>query len=195
MPTGPRQSRLQGMHCVTLITRPGRAAALVVTVGLLFGLQSMLALGGAGATAGFVLIAALAAATIALGVFAPLHSRSGSIAVAIARTGLALAILPVAGSLATGSAIWLPLLVAALCVAALGMASLVRARRHEGDIPARLLELTLAGTLLGILLAPVGGCLVAGVLWLAVGAALWSAYASPTPQPSRRAQYSPSRRA
>jgi hypothetical protein len=168
------------MHCVTLSTRPGRAAALVVTVGLLFGLQSTLALGASAAAAGFVMIAALAAATNVVGVFAPLHSRSGSIAVAIARSGLALAIIPVAGPIAARSAIWLPLLVAALCVAALGMASLVRVRRHEGDIPGRLLTLTLAGTLLAIVFAPVGGGLVAAILWLAVGAALWSAYAVTT---------------
>jgi hypothetical protein len=113
-------------------------------------------------------------------VFAPLHSRAGSIAVAIARAGLALAILPVAGSLGIGSAIWLPLLVVALSIAAVGMASLVRARRLEGDIPARLLTVTLAGTLLGILFAPIGGGLVTAILWLAVGAALWCAYAAPT---------------
>jgi hypothetical protein len=117
---------------------------------------------------------------MALGVFAPLHSRAGSIAVAIARTGLALAIVPVAGSIAIGSAIWLPFLVATLCIAGLGTALIVRARRHEGDISARLLALTLACTPLAILLAPVGGCLVAAVLWLAVGAALWSAYAAPS---------------
>ena len=46
MPRRAWPSRLQGMHCVTLITRPGRAAALVVTVGLLFGFQSTLAFGG-----------------------------------------------------------------------------------------------------------------------------------------------------
>ena len=180
MPRRARPSRLQGMHCVTLITRPGRAAALVVTVGLLFGFQSTLALGGSAAAAGYVLIAALAAATIVVGVFAPLHSRAGSIAVAIARAGLALAILPVAGSLAIDSAIWLPLLVAALSIAVVGMASLVRARRHEGDMPAWLLTVALAGTLLGILFAPVGGGLVAAILWLAVGDALRSAYAVPT---------------
>ena len=81
MSPGAATSRLQDMHCVTLITRPARAAGLVVTVGLLLGVQSTLALGAAGAAGRYALIVALAAATIALGVFAPLHSRSGSIAV------------------------------------------------------------------------------------------------------------------
>ena len=58
------------------------------------------------------------------------------------------------------------------------MAWLVLARRHEGDIPGRLLELALAGTLVGALLAPVGGGILPGILWLAVAAALWSSYAA-----------------
>ena len=44
---------------------------------------------------------------------------------------------------------------------------------------ARLLELAFAGTVVGALFAPVGGCVVPGLLWLAVAAALWSSYASP----------------
>jgi hypothetical protein len=166
------------MHWFTLIARPGRAAALVATVGLLFAGQSLLALGGA-ASAGYGTMAALAAAVVAIGVFAPLHSRSGAIAVVTARAGLALALVPVVGSLATGWWIWPPVLVVALAIAAGGMALLVFARRHEGDIPGRLLELALAGTVVGTLFAPVGGCILAGILWLAVAAALWSSYASP----------------
>ena len=133
------------MHWFTLIARPGRAAALVATVGLLFAGQSLLVLGGV-ASAGYGTLAALVAAIVAIGVFAPLHSRSGAIAVVTARVGLALALVPVAGSLATGWSIWLPVLVVTLAVAAGGMAWLVLARRHEGDIPGRLLELALAGT-------------------------------------------------
>ena len=166
------------MHWFTLIARPGRAAALVATVGLLFAGQSLLALGGV-ASAGYGTLAALAAAIVAIGVFAPLHSRSGAIAVVTARVGLALALVPVAGSLATGWSIWLPVLVITLAVAAGGMAWLVFARRHEGDIPGRLLELALAGTVVGALFAPVGGCILPGILWLAVAAALWSSYAAP----------------
>ena len=166
------------MHWFTLIARPGRAAALVATVGLLFAGQSLLALGGV-ASAGYGTLAALAAAIVAIGVFAPLHSRSGAIAVVTARVGLALALVPVAGSLATGWSIWLPVLVITLAVAAGGMAWLVLARRHEGDIPGRLLELALAGTVVGALFAPVGGCILPGILWLAVAAALWSSYAAP----------------
>ena len=71
------------------------------------------------------------------------------------------------------------MLVVTLAVAAGGMAWLVLARRHEGDIPGRLLELALAGTVVGALFAPLGGCVVPGILWLAVAAALWSSYASP----------------
>ncbi len=166
------------MHWFTLIARPGRAAALVATVGLLFAGQSLLALGGV-ASAGYGTLAALGAAIVAIGVFAPLHSRSGAIAVVTARVGLALALVPVAGSLATGWSIWLPMLVVTLAVAAGGMAWLVLARRHEGDIPGRLLELALAGTIVGALFAPLGGCILPGILWLAVAAALWSSYAAP----------------
>jgi hypothetical protein len=165
------------MHWFTLIARPGRAAALVATVGLLFAGQSLLVLGGV-AAAGYGTLAALVAAIVAIGVFAPLHSRSGAIAVVAARVGLALALVPVAGSLATGWSIWVPVLVITLAVAAGGMAWLVLARRHEGDIPGRLLELALAGTIVGALLAPVGGGILPGILWLAVAAALWSSYAA-----------------
>ncbi len=166
------------MHWFTLIARPARAAALVAIVGLLFAGQSLLALGGATA-AGYGALAALAATIVAIGVFAPVHSRSGAIAVITARVGLALALVPVAGALLSGWSIWLPVLVATLTIAAGGMAWLVLARRHEGDIPGRLLELALAGTVVGALLAPVGGAIVPGVLWLAVAADLWSSYAAP----------------
>jgi hypothetical protein len=166
------------MHWFTLIARPGRAAALVASVGLLFAVQSVLLVGG-GATAGYGTLAALVAAIVAIGVFAPLHSRTGAIAVITARVGLALTLVPVAGSLVTGWSIWLPVLVVTLALAAGGMAWLVLARRHEGDIPARLLELALASTVVGALFAPVGGCVVPAILWLAVAAALWSSYASP----------------
>jgi hypothetical protein len=165
------------MHWFTLIARPRRAAALVATVGLLFACQSLLALGGV-ASDGYGTLAAFAATIVAIGVFAPLHSRSGAIAVVTARVGLTLALVPLACSLATGWSIWLPALVIALVVAAGGMAWLVLARRHEGDIPGRLLELALAGTIVGALLAPVGGGILPGILWLAVAAALWSSYAS-----------------
>jgi len=73
-----------------------------------------------------------------------------------------------------------------LAVAAGGMWWLVFARRHEGDIPGRLLELALAGTVVGTLFAPVGGCILPGILWLAVAAALWSSYAAGfSPSPSQ----------
>jgi hypothetical protein len=166
------------MHWFTLVTRPGRAAALVAGVGLLFAVQAVLAVGDP-ATAGYGAVAPLIAAIVAIGLFAPLHSRSGAIAVATARIGLALTLVPVVGSLTTASAVWLPLLVVSLTLAVGGMALLVLARRHEGDIPGHLLELALAGTVVGVLLAPVGGGFVAGLLWLAVAVALWSSYASP----------------
>jgi len=166
------------MHWFTLIARPGRAAALVATVGVLFAGQSLLALGGL-ASAGYGTLVALAATALAIGVFAPLHSRSGAIAVIATRVGLALALIPVAGALATGWSIWLPMLVVTLALAAGGMAWLVLARRHEGDIPGRLLELALAGTVVGVPFAPVGGAIVPGILWLAVASALWASYASP----------------
>src|SRR4029079_16072162 len=127
------------MHWFTLIARPGRAAALVATDGLLFAGQSLLALAGV-AAAGFGSLVALAATILAIGVFAPLHSRTGAIAVVTARTGLGLALVPVAASLATGWSLWLPVLGATLALAAGGMAWLVLARRHEGDIPGQLLE-------------------------------------------------------
>ena len=167
------------MHWFTLIARPGRATALVASVGLLFGAQSLLALGGV-AFAGYGTLVVLGAAIVVIGVFAPLHSRAGAIAVITTRVGLALALVPVAGALTTNSSIWLPMLVVTLAVAAGGMAWLVLARRDEGDIPGRLLELALAGTVVGVVLAPLGGCVVPGILWLAVAAALWSSYAAPS---------------
>ena len=166
------------MHWFTLIARPERAAALVAIVGLLFVGQSLLALGDV-ASAGYGTLVALGATIVAIGVFAPLHSRSGAFAVVAARVGLALALVPIAGPLVTGWSIWLPVLVVTLAFAAGGMAWLLLARRHEGDIPGRLLELALAGTVIGALFAPVGGCILPGLLWLAVAAALWSSYASP----------------
>ncbi len=172
------------MHSFTLITHPGRAAALVAAVGLTFGAQSALTLGGSG-SAGYAstaaLLAALGTAIVAVGIFAPLHSRSGSVAVIAARTGLALAFVPVVGSSLTAWLPWLPLLLGALGVAAFGMTWLVLARRQEGDIPPRLLAIAFAATLVGIVLAPIGGCLLAGTAWIAVGTALWSAYAAPSP--------------
>ena len=166
------------MHWFTLIARPRRATALVASVGLLFGAQSLLALGGV-AFAGYGTLVVLGAAIVVIGVFAPLHSRAGAIAVITARVGLALALVPVAGAFTTNSSIWLPMLVVTLAVAAGGMAWLVLARRDEGDIPGRLLELALAGTVVGAVLAPVGGAILPGILWLAVAAALWSSYAAP----------------
>jgi hypothetical protein len=174
------------MHSFTLIARPARAAALVGTVGLLLGVQSLLALGRV-AFAGYGTLVVLGAAIVAIGVFAPLHSRAGAIAVITARIGLGLALVPVAGALATDSSIWLAMLVVTLAVAAGGMAWLVLARRDEGDIPGHLLELALAGMVVGVLFAPLGGCVVAGILWLAVAAALWSSYAAQSfgPLPSQ----------
>ena len=170
------------MNSTALITRPGRAAAVVAAVGLLFGAQGALALhdfgAGGSATAGF-LLAALAAATVALGVLAPLHSRLGAISVSIVRAGLVVALVPVGVSLAAGRSTGAPILVAGLCVAASSMALLAFARRHEGDLPGRLLELTLGGTVLGTVLAADGGCLLPGAAWLALAAVLWAAYASP----------------
>ena len=167
------------MHWFTLIARPERAAALVAIVGLLFAGQSLLALGGV-ASAGYGTLVALGATIVAIGVFAPLHSRSGAFAVVTARVGLALALVPIAGRARRPAG-----RSGCRCssspsrFAAGGMAWLVLARRHEGDIPGRLLELALAGTVVGALFAPVGGCILPGLLWLAVAAALWSSYASP----------------
>ena len=167
------------MHWFTLIARPGRAAALVAAVGLLFDAQSLLAFSGV-AFAGYGTLVALGATIVAIGMFAPLHSRSGAIAVFVARVGLALALIPVAGALAAGWSMWQPFLVATLVIAAGGMAWIVLARRDEGDIRGRLLELALAGTVIGVLFAPLGGSVVPGILWLAVAAALWSSYAAPS---------------
>ena len=135
---------------------------------------------GGVAFADYGTLVVLGAAIAAIGVFAPLHSRAGAIAVITARIGLVLALVPVAGALATDWSIWPPMLVVTLAVAAAGMACLVLARRDEGDIPGRLLELALAGTVVGVLFTRLGGCVVPGILWLAVAAALWSSYAAPS---------------
>jgi hypothetical protein len=177
------------MHCVALIMRPRRAAGIVAAVGLLFGAHGVLTLRWPGATdvfgpggraAAWLLVLAVGASIVALGVLAPLHSRSGSLAVSIGRAGLAIALLPLTASALTNRPGWTLALVAGLVVATVGMAGLARARRHEGDLPFRLLDLTLAGTVLGIVLGSVGGCLVPGAAWLAVAVVLWSSYASPS---------------
>jgi hypothetical protein len=108
-----------------------------------------------------------------------LHNRVGTAGVWIARSGITLALVPVLASLALGRSELAVLQLVALSVAALGMAVLAAARRHEGDLPGRLLELTLAGTLLGTAAASHGGCLLAGAGWLLVAAVLWGAYVSP----------------
>ena len=165
------------MHCTILITRPARAAAAVGFVGGLLVTQAALALAGSSLAAAVTLVAAIAVATAAIGVTAPLHSRSGAVGLALARAGLVLAAVPALGASLTGWPHWLPILVGALTVAAAGMGVLVLARRREGDLPPRLLELTLAATVLGIVFAAFGGCLVAGALWLGLAVALRSAYA------------------
>lgn len=176
------------MHCIALIMRPRRAAAIVAVVGLLFGAHGALTLrwpghadafGPGGRTAAWLLVVAIGVSIVVLGVLAPLHSRSGSISVSIARAGLAIALVPLTASSLTDRPGWTPVLVAGLVVATVGMAGLVRARRHEGDLPGRLLDLTLAGTVLGIVLGSVGGGLLPGAAWLAVAVVLWSSYASP----------------
>jgi hypothetical protein len=175
------------MHCVALIVRPRRAAAIVAALGVLFGANGALTLRwpghadafGPGGTAAWLLVVAVGASIVVLGVLAPLHSRSGSISVSIARVGLAIALVALMASSLTGRPGWTPALVAGLVVATVGMAGLVRARRHEGDLPGRLLDVTLAGTVLGIVLGPVGGGLLPGAAWLAVAVVLWSSYASP----------------
>lgn len=179
---------LRCMLCFTLITRPGRAAGVVALVGLLFGLQGAIALrwpqpadgwGLAGYAAEGFLAAALLAAVIGLGVLAPLHSRTGSIGLWVARAGVALMLVPVAISLAVGRDLHWPVLYAGLGLALTGMRTLVVARRREGDLPEWFLQLPLCATAAGVLLADRGGCLVLGIAWLAVAIALWTAYASP----------------
>ena len=177
--SGDRTVQAACMHWFTLIARPGRAAALVASVGLLFAAQAVLALGGA-AAAGYGTLVALVATIVAIGVFAPLHSRSGAIAVVTARIGLALALVPSPARSPPRRPIWLPMLVVPLTLAAGGMAWLVLARRHEGDIPGRLLELALAGTVVGVAVRARRWLRRAGPPWLAVAAALWSSYASPS---------------
>ena len=176
------------MDCLALVTRPGRAAAAVVTVGLLFGLHGVLTLArpqvdhawGALRIAELgVSVAALGAACIAVGVFRPLHSRSGDISLWILRAGLVLGLVPVVVSDAAPWDAALLLAVPGIGIAAVGTAGLVLARRHEGDLPGRLLELTLIGTLVGVVFASVGGCLVPGVLWCVVAAVLWITYVVP----------------
>lgn len=184
------------MLCFTLITRPRRAAGVVALLGILFGAQGAIALrwpqpaegwGVAGYAAEGFLAAALLCAAVALGVLAPLHSRTGSIALWVARTGVALMLVPVAVSLAVGRDLHWPVLYAGLGLALAGMRTLVVARRREGDLPEWLLQMPLVATAVGMLLADRGGCLLLGAAWLAVAVALWAAYASPARIASARA--------
>lgn len=184
-----RRPTLRAVSSFTLITRPGRAAAVVALVGLLFGSQGATALrwpqpgtgwGVAGYAAEGLLAAALLAAVIGLGVLAPLHSRTGSVGLWLARSGVALMLVPVSISLVMAEDLHWPVLYAGLGLALAGMRTLVVARRREGDLPGWFLQLPLYATAVGMLLADRGGCLLLGVAWLAVAAALWTAYASPS---------------
>lgn len=176
------------MSCLTLITRPGRAALAVALVGLLFGLQGAVALrfappgpgyGAAGHASDGLLAAALVAATVVLGVLAPLHSRRGTLGLWIARAGVVLMLAPVAAGLALGRDLHWPVLYVGLGLALTGMRQLVVARRSEGDLAEWLLQLPLLATAGGMLLVAHGGGLLLGVAWIAVAAGLWAAYASP----------------
>jgi hypothetical protein len=176
------------MSCITLITRPGRAALAVALVGLLFGLQGTIALRGtqpdqgwgvAGYASEGLLAAALVAAMVALGVLAPLHSRRGALGLWVARAGVGLMLAPVAAGLALGRDLHWPVLYVGLGLALTGMRALVVARRREGDLPEWFLQLPLFATAAGLLFVDRGGCLLLAAAWAAVAVALWTEYASP----------------
>ena len=141
------------MHWFTLITRPGRAAALVATVGLLFGAQSVLAARRCRRPAATARWSRSAPRSWRSACSRPLHSRCRR------NRGRRLARIGLRSDRRTRRqersrpdwSVWLPLLVVTLAVAAGGMAWLVLARRDEGDIPGHLLELALAGTVVGVL--------------------------------------------
>ncbi|MGZ8688769.1 MAG: hypothetical protein ACXWZP_10120 [Gaiellaceae bacterium] len=177
------------MSCITLITRPGRAAFAVAFVGLLFGLQGAIVLrwpqsahgwGVAGYASEGLLAAALVAAMVALGVLAPLHSRRGALGLWMARSGVGLMLAPVAVGLLLGRDLHWPVLYVGLGLALAGMRTLVVARRQEGDLPEWFLQVPLFATAAGMLLVDRGGCLVLAAAWLAVAVALWTEYASPS---------------
>jgi len=98
------------MLSFSLITRPGRAVAIVAAVGLLFGAQGTLALRWRSRiTDGYLrlrrrrlLVAALLSVSAGLSVLAPLHSRLGTIGAWIVRAGLAGQLLGASISLAAG---------------------------------------------------------------------------------------------
>ena len=87
---------------------------------------------------------------------------------------------PVAAGLLLGRDLHWPVLYVGLGLALAGMRTLVVARRREGDLPEWSLQLPLFATAAGMLLADRGGCLLLAAAWLAVAAALWTAYASPS---------------
>ena len=185
-----RRRTVQGMLSFSLITRPGRAVAIVAVVGLLFAAQGVIALRwpqpghgwGVDAYAGAgVLAAALLAAIAGISVLAPLHSRLGTIGVWIVRIGLAGPLLAACISLAAGRDMTLGLVWVGAATAAPGIAAIVFARRREADLPAGLLEAALIAAAAGPLVAGRGGCLLAGAAWLGIAAALWSSYLATEP--------------
>ena len=177
-----------GMLRFTLITRPGRAVAIVAVVGLLFAAQGAIALrwpqpghgwGAAGTVAGALLVAALAAAIVGIVVLTPLHSRGGTIGVWAAGAGLGLSLLPASASLVAGRSMLTGLAWFGAVVAAAGIVAIVPARRNEGDLPAGLLAAALLAAAIGPLVADRGGCRAAGAAWIGVSAVLWGAYLAP----------------
>ncbi|HJU48068.1 MAG TPA: hypothetical protein VJ689_08050, partial [Gaiellaceae bacterium] len=159
---------------LTLLTRPGRASAIVAVVGLLGVAQGAMALrwqasgfgwDRTGAVAAALLVLALAGSAMAMQALVPLIGRRGKLGLLLARIGL-VAIL--AGELAArgiDGAFGVVALVG-LGVSLLGLMLVSGAARRAGEV-APWTPAVAAGGLALVVLVP-GGAIGLGLAWLAV---------------------------
>ena len=161
------------------IARPGRAASLAVVTGALLLLHGVVALRWPAALAwacAGLLAASLAFSGLALGLLAPLRGAGVRSGLRLARAGVALLVLDALLAPVLGTERLLPLRVAGIALAYLGIRWLARARRRDGDLPVwayRVLPVALA---VAAGAPSAGGALVLGAAWLAVASAVHAAH-------------------
>ncbi len=171
------------MHLsLTLITRPGRTAAIVAVVGLLAVAQGAIALrwqaSGHGwdptvFAAALLLAAAVGGSGLALGALVPLVGRRGRLGLGLARVGLGLAFVAVVATM-LGAPLWAVAPVG-LTVTLAGMWLVSGAAKRAGELAPWAPTAVTAG-LVAAVVFPIGGALVLGLAWLATAASIWSAY-------------------
>jgi hypothetical protein len=171
------------MHLsLTLLTRPGRAAAIVAVVGLLAVAQGAIALrwqasghgwDTTGLAAVLLLAAALAASVGTLGALVPLVGRRGRLGLGLARAGVVLMLVALVASelgAPTGAVVY-----AGLGIATVGMWLVSGAVKRAGELGAWTPAAATAGFAAAAVI-PAGGAIGLGLAWLAVAGSIWSAY-------------------